>query len=492
MVFWLLLLGIITYIILRTRVAHLTRTPLWVLWLVLMTPAFIWTAWFVVHGNNEPLPTEVAVGSFILSPIIYWFAFSWGRRDFRPPPAEGVATSSTEESDSEQKDGGLPKLADVRPISAEEEQELRDCFDWTVYPLHKLDYRPQAIICRGQLRSRPEVAYQRIREKIEGKFGDRFAIIFQEDFHGKPFFILVPNITPTPDGSQLNKPLLALSLAAITLFTTTVVGTTLGGISPETLQSQPTLLVEGLPYAISLMTILGIHESGHYLAAIAHNIRTTLPYFIPFPIFLGTFGAFVQIRSPMPNRKVLFDISIAGPMAGFVVTLPILFWGLANSTVVELPEDPSMFSIDALDPTFSLLLLLLSKFALGSQLTPTSGIDLHPVAIAGYIGLIVTAFNLLPVGQLDGGHIVHGMFGQRQAARIGQVSRFLVLGLAVLQPSWFLLAVFLFFMPIIDSPALNDISELDNRRDLCGLLAIAVLLLIILPAPNLVMNWLQG
>jgi membrane-associated protease RseP (regulator of RpoE activity) len=239
------------------------------------------------------------------------------------------------------------------------------------------------------------------------------------------------------------------------------------------------------------MTILGVHESGHYFTAIAHRIRTTLPYFIPVPLFLGTFGAFIKIRSPIPNRKALFDIGIAGPLSGLIVTLPILAWGLANSQVVPIPDQPDGLNITALKPQISILLLLFSKIALGSALTVETAIQMHPVAIAGFLGLIVTALNLMPVGQLDGGHIVHAMFGQRTGAIIGQVTRLLVLLLSWVQPDLLPWAILLFFMPVVDEPALNDVSELDSRRDLLGFLALGLLLLIILPAPQLLNQLLQ-
>lgn len=494
MILWLLLLGFITYIILRQRVAHLTRTPVWVLWLAVMAPAFLWMAWFVIHRDRSPLPKEVALGSFVVSPLIYWMLFFWGRRDMHSglnpdPGGDSVPESPRMKAVSR----GFPPVnpQELRALNDGEEQELRDCFDWTVYALHQIDYRPQAVICRGQLRSPPESAYQKICAKIEDKFGDRFLIIFQEDFKGQPFFLLVPNPQQTLSQDELNKPLIALSLAGITLFTTTLFGTELAGFSLEEVQSDPSLLLQGLPYAVALMLILGIHESGHYLAAVFYKIKTTLPYFIPFPFLLGTFGAFIKIQSPMPNRKVLFDVSIAGPLAGFVVTLPLLWWGLVHSTIVPIPENPGIFQITALDPKTSLILAFLSKLALGSQLTLTSAIHLHPVAVAGYIGLIATALNLIPVGQLDGGHIIHAMFGQVKAVRIGQITRIAFLGIAWIHRLWVIWAVLLFFMPIVDSPALNDVSELDNRRDLLGLLAIALLLAIVLPAPRLITQWLN-
>ncbi len=153
------------------------------------------------------------------------------------------------------------------------------------------------------------------------------------------------------------------------------------------------------------------------------------------------------------------------------------------SSVVPLLDTSGLLNYDSLNPRFSLLLTVLSKWALGSKLTPEMAIDLHPVAFAGYIGLVVTALNLMPVGQLDGGHIVHAMFGQRTGAMIGQITRLLVLVLALMERDLMIWAIILLFMPVADEPALNDVSELDNWRDFWGLLALALLVSILLPAP---------
>jgi membrane-associated protease RseP (regulator of RpoE activity) len=273
------------------------------------------------------------------------------------------------------------------------------------------------------------------------------------------------------------------------------VGVRINGVVPTiaAIQSHPAILLQGLPYALTLIFILGIHELGHYIVARYYKIRSTLPYFIPVPFFLGTFGAFIQMRSPVPHRKALFDVSIAGPIAGFVATLPLLIWGLAHSQVVPLPsgEKTGLLNPDALNPKYSILLAIFSKLALGSQLTPQSAIDLHPVAVAACLGLIVTALNLMPVGQLDGGHIIHAMFGQRSAAIVGQVSRLLLLLLSFVQPGFLLWAIILFFIPLIDEPTLNDVTELDNKRDIWGLLAMGLLVSIILPVPQAIASLLQ-
>lgn len=500
MAFWLLLiLGLITYIILQQRVASLTRTPVWVLWLVLMMPAFIWIAWIEIYGNTPAgggaavgprpaMPPALFLGPFIICPILYWILVHMGRRDMGNPASKAADTSAGTEPTPPTPVSADPSPS-VRLLDAQEEAQLRSCFSWNTYALHQIDYRPQAAICKGALRTKPELAYQSISQNIEAKFSDRFCLVFQEDFDGKPLFILVPN----PHGAvqrtaprSLNQPGVCLALAAITLFTTTVAGAQIAGFAPNALSADPKLLLTGLPYALALMTILGCHELGHYFAARFYKIPVTLPYFIPFPIVLGTFGAFIQIRSPMPDRKALFDVSIAGPCLGLLLTLPILIWGLAHSTVVALPERGGIFSVEALNPRFSFLLTLLSKLVIGSSLTAANAIHLHPVAVAGYIGLIFTALNLMPVGSLDGGHMIHAMFGQRNGALIGQTARMLMLVLTFVQPDFLLWGVFLFLIPIIDSPALNDVTELDNRRDFCGLLALTLLAMIILPAPRFI------
>ncbi|RMD72234.1 MAG: site-2 protease family protein, partial [Cyanobacteria bacterium J149] len=277
----------------------------------------------------------------------------------------------------------------------------------------------------------------------------------------------------------------------LTFVTTTIIGAEISGVTTTELETHPELVLQGLPYSLSLIAILGVHELSHYLFAVYYQIRTTLPYFIPIPFFLGTFGAFISIRSPMPNRKAVFDVAIAGPIGGFLVALPVLVWGLAYSDIVPLADDSSMLSFQALDPRFSLLLATISKLVLGSKLVAEKAIALHPAAVAGYIGIIVTALNLVPVGQLDGGHIVHAMFGQGKALVIGQITRLLMILLAFVRGEFLIWAIILMFMPIADQPALNDVTELDNGRDFLGLVAIALLVVILLPLPPTLAQWLN-
>lgn len=491
MIWLLILLGLITYFIVQQRVAGITRTPAWILWLVMMTPALVLSAWTLIYRDRKPIPLELVIGLFVSCLFLYWTLIQWGRIT----SSSTVDTSTATDEDSaaiavpETKTETMP----LRPIDKAEEVSLQGCFPWSIYYLQNIEYRPQAVICRGQLRTTPEVAYQTIRENIAAQFGDRFFVIFQEGQNGKPFFALVPN--PQAQRKQneetLTRPGLALGLLLVSLLTSTLVGMEIAGVTSQQFQDNPALFWQGLPYAIALVTIFGVRELGHYWGAKSHKVRATLPYFIPVPFFIGTFGAFIQIRAPIPNRKALFDLGWSGSLAGFAVTLPFLLWGLAHSTVVPLPDKPEQVNLQALNPTFSLLLTLLSRLMLGNELTAKSAIQLDPVAVAGFIGLALTAFHLMPIGQLDGGRIVHAMYGQRSGAAIGQIARLLLLLLSIVQPSLLLWAIILFLIPVNDEPALNDVTELDNRRDLLGLVALGILLLIILPAPRFVTSLLN-
>ncbi|MFM7424256.1 MAG: site-2 protease family protein [Elainella sp.] len=488
---WLLLLGIFTYFIVRRSVVNVTKTPVWLLWLVMMMPAFVWTAWAIFNQDSQRIPLLLLIGPFVVSSVLYLMLVQRGRPAQPQPQAKAVEAQPQPDEDMAVAMAKRPALV---PMSREEEAELQNCFPWTVYYLQNIEHKPQALICRGQLRASPDLAYKTVQENVQTHFGDRFLLVFQEGVGGKPFFALVPNphakaVDNSASEAPVTRPVVALVLLLATLLTTTLAGALLANPG---LQPPPDLaaLGSGLPYALALLTILGVHELGHYLTARRYRLRATLPYFIPVPPALifpfGTFGAFIQMRSHVPNRKALFDVGLAGPLAGFIVTVPILLWGLAHSTLTPLTPEASLLNFEAFKPTASLLLALLSKLALGDTLTATSALKLHPVAVAGCLGLVITALNLMPVGQLDGGHIVHAMFGQRRAVTIGQIARLLVLGLSFVQQEFLLWAVLLFLMPVIDEPALNDVSELDGKRDFIGLIALAILVMIVLPAPDVV------
>lgn len=497
---WLLillsLLGYFCYVFIVQRVRLMTRTPAWLLWLVVMMPALCLTLWAVIFGPRTPMPTPLGLLLFVGCFVLYVYLIQRGRL---PDGAESVTKNRSlpSEGDRTSPPESLPESnltpLPVRSLTSEEEEELRQCFPWGIYYLQQVEYRPQAVICRGQLRTKPDEAYQTIESNIRAQFGNRFFLVFQEGPTEKPFFALVPNpqgdfrITP----QMIRQPGLALMLAFLTGLMVTWSGQQL--LIQVGINANPTFL-DGLPYTLALMGFFLIREGGHYWTTLRYKIPATLPYFIPMlplpQLPIGTIGAFIQIRSPIPNRKALFDVGTIGAVMGLVAAIGMLIYGLSQSQAIALPPGfrPSVFKFEAMLPEYSLLLTLLSKWMLGADLGAKSAIAMHPVAVAGWLGVLFTAFNLMPVGQLDGGRMVHAIFGQRQGAGIGQLGRFALLLLSLMQPHLLLWAVLLFFLPAIDEPALNDVTELDNTRDVIGLVMLVVLLLIIIPAPKVLLS----
>lgn len=468
-----ILLGILAYWVIRRGVATMTRSPVWLLWLIIMTPILALTIWVLKYGRYAP-PNLLILSLFIICPLVYTWVVLLGRHapDQMPPPTALKAHR--------------PKPPPMLLMEREEEERLRACFPWSVYFLQTIEHRQQMMVCRGRLKASPAVAHSTVQQNVRSQFGKQFLVVLQEERNGQPIFTLIPNkhASTSPENSGW---LLSLVLFILTLSTTTLAGLLLiGELSIPKLLSQPLLLVKGLGYSLAVMSILVVRELAHYASARRHKIAVTAPFFIPVPYFLGTVGAFVRIKAPAPNRRALFDLGLTGPLAGFIVSLPIVIWGLAHSQVVDLTTESSLFNFQSLDPKGSILLTLLSKLALGDSLQIDQAIYLHSVAIAGCLGLVLTALNLMPVGQLDGGHIVHAMYGRWGGAAIGNIARIIVAAMVFIQPEYLLWALLLVFMPSRDEPALDDLSELDGVRDTLGLLAMVLLVLIVLPMPQTV------
>ena len=248
-----------------------------------------------------------------------------------------------------------------------------------------------------------------------------------------------------------------------------------------------TYLSHGILYSLSIISILLAHEMGHYLMCRKYGIGATLPFFIPFPIPqlnpFGTLGAVIKMRGRIPNRRALFDIGAAGPLAGLVITIPVLIIGLQKSTFVPLTDIPqgSLFLGE------SLLFSQLAKLILGA--TP-AGYDtlLHPMAFAGWAGLFVTALNLLPIGQLDGGHILYSLFGYRsQQIYKFTMGAFIVI-CAVWYPGWLLFIILLLWFGYRHPAPDNDFIPLDPKRKLIGYFTFIVFLISFIPVPFQIMK----
>ena len=271
------------------------------------------------------------------------------------------------------------------------------------------------------------------------------------------------------------KPWLNIALFGITLVTTTMAGALQNGVNPLT---DPYQVTSGLPFALTLMTILLVHEMGHYFMARYHGVQATLPYFIPAPSFIGTFGAFIKMKSPPMDRRSLFDVGAAGPLAGLVLAIPAVIVGLYLSTVSTDGGTGGGITLGS-----SIFLRFLSQLTLG-LLPDEANIIMHPIGFAGWIGLFITALNLIPVGQLDGGHVAYALFGQRHiwVSRLS-LATILALGLTRYWDGWLIWGALLLFMGVRHPPPLDPVTPLDLKRKLVGWFVLVVLVLTFIPAP---------
>jgi len=233
-----------------------------------------------------------------------------------------------------------------------------------------------------------------------------------------------------------------------------------------------------LYFAFPLMLILSVHEMAHYMAAKSHGIAASLPFFIPAPFILGTFGAFISIREPIPSKKALLDIGFSGPIAGFLVAIPVLCIGLILSGDMTGPAQEEVLQGGTmLIGTSALFEMFMAVFGL------SGGAGIHPLAFAGWVGFFVTALNLLPVGQLDGGHIARAILGEKSRwAGYGAMGAMLILGL-LFSSSWLFFALLIMFMGLRHPPPLNDVTKLTSARKVVGVAAAIMLILCFVPIP---------
>lgn len=243
------------------------------------------------------------------------------------------------------------------------------------------------------------------------------------------------------------------------------------------LLSNPEALWRGIPFAGALLFILTTHELGHYLLSKIHRVPASLPLFIPGPPhFIGTFGAIIRMRGPILSRRALFDIGVAGPLAGFVVAVVVLIVGLSLSTVVD---RTATYGLHLGEP---LLLQFMSWLVIG-PLPPEANVILHPIGFAAWFGLFVTSLNLLPIGQLDGGHVAYALWGRRQRTMaLAFLPILLILGF-VGWSGWFLWAFMAGLWGVGHPPVMDPHVPLGRSRTIVGWIALAVFVVTFAPVP---------
>lgn len=364
---------------------------------------------------------------------------------------------------------------------------------------------------RGQLLEEDSAAaYERLAVDLRPY---KITPLFRNE-KGKHAIILLEGIfDPQPSKTWVNLVLLVLTVISVLIAGTyyTLGGTYEGPANPEFADLWPYIqssLGGGVAFTVSLLGILLAHEFGHYLAGRYHHTHVTLPYFIPFPLSLfGTMGAFIQLKEPPRNKRILLDIGIAGPLAGLVVAIPILLLGLSLSEVTSLPT--RLIPGQGLQIEGNSLLYLLAKYAVFGQILPApssyggltqfqywlryfftgqplplGGVDvlLHPVAWAGWAGLLVTALNLIPAGQLDGGHVFYVLFGKRASSFLPLILAGLIV-LGFFWGGWWLWALLIFLLGRLHADPLDQITQLDFPRKLVALTGLVIFILVFTPVP---------
>lgn len=351
------------------------------------------------------------------------------------------------------------------PLVAELRAQLGDVFITEKVAVHE-DGRVVAFV--GQLMTDAETAFSLLEQRLK-RLG--YLPVLRR-VKGRDTIL----VAPAPAEGRASRPVINLVLFLATVATVMLGGALQEGYDP--FADPPTALLRGMPFACALLGILVTHEAAHFLAAKAHGVQATLPYFIPMPLSpVGTFGAVIKMESPIKDRKALLDVGISGPLAGLVVSLVVLVVGLHLSQVTRLPPGEGFMTLGT-----GLLVDWITEAVLG-PLSDNMVVILHPIALAGWFGIFITAINLIPISQLDGGHVGYAFFGS--AHRLVSVVVFVgMLALGLLSSWWFLWAVLIFFLGGLNHPPpLNDITPLDTKRKLLAILSFALLFLLGTPRP---------
>ena len=387
----------------------------------------------------------------------------------KPQEQEPVPT----EKPSAPNNGTNPAI-EVVPIPLDDLKLLQGIFSIdTFFATETIPYQ-EGVIFKGNMRGTdPEEVYSRLATSVKERLEDRYRLFLVESPEGRPVIIVLPS-SNDPQPATLPQQILAVVLLVATLATTLEAS---GLLLNFDLFKSPERFQEAFPFALGIWTVFAAHELGHWWQAIRHKVRLSLPFFIP-SWQIGSFGAITRFESLIPNRAALFDISFAGPAVGGIVALLMLVVGLALS------HEGSAFQVPVQFFQGSILVGSLARVFLGASLQGNL-VDVHPLTIIGWLGLVVTALNLMPAGQLDGGRVVQAIYG-RKTARRTTIATLVVLGIvALVNPGnpivlyWAI--VILFLQRGLERPTLNELTELNDTRAILGLLALFLMVATLIP-----------
>ncbi|MBC8122021.1 MAG: site-2 protease family protein [Gemmatimonadaceae bacterium] len=396
--------------------------------------------------------------------------------DLRPDARSGLEPANTEDDVIVPEQSAIPE-ADL--------QTIRGFFGIdTFFVTESFPFR-QGVIFKGNLRGKAALIYPVLSEKLQTYFQDRYRLLLVSDEEGKPAVIVVPTdqdpFQPPPINVLVNVGLLVLTVFALVQMSALFMGVDVF--------TAPERIPETLPIACGVFTVLVVHEIAHYWQAKRYGVKLGLAYPIPlltpiavpplgFVLFPGSFGSFTRFESPAPDRKALFDISLAGPVAGGALALACLVVGLLLSGTTNqtgaLVLEPEYLGV-------STLVGLLAGLLVG-PVSDGQMVALHPLAVVGFLGLYITALTLLPSGKLDGGRIVQAVFGRKTARTTGIITLLLLAAAGIFFPQFLYWAAVLFVLGRApERPPLDEITETDSRRDILALVALFVMAAVLLP-----------
>ncbi len=391
-----------------------------------------------------------------------------------------TAVSQSEPDSSEPQTGERPPAVKMEPekpppVPAEDLQAMQGIFGVdTFFSTETIPYQ-DGVIFQGNLRGEADAVYAELTRKLSDVVGDRYFLFLVPNPESKTVVIVLPSRNKPQVANAIQK-FFAVILAIATFGTCMVTGSLLLSFNPI---EHPERLAEALPIGIGIFSVLVVHEIGHQVVARRHEIKLSWPFFFP-ALQLGSFGAFNRFESLVPNRTALFDVALAGPASGGIFSLLLLFFGFTLSNANSLLAVPS--------PYFrgSIFVGTLARLGLGNQLQAET-VFVHPLVIVGWIGLIITALNLMPAGRLDGGRITQAIYGRRVTGRATAITLIFLAIASLINPlSLYWAIVVLFLQRDLERPSLNELSEPDDTRALLGLLALLIMVLVLIPlSPSL-------
>jgi hypothetical protein len=440
----------------------------------LMAP---WLILFGLMSAGVPVNLAGILLLLVVAVVVYIFlGRSLRKLALQEPPTKPLLdlheppTALTQESTSENVSISASDATEPPPIPADDLQAMKGLFGIdTFFATETIPYQ-DGVIFKGNLRGEADVVWSQLTQKLEAVLGDRYRLFLVQNPKERPVVIVLPSRND-PKPSTIPQKLLAVGLLLGTLMTCCA---TAGALLQFDLFEHFERTAETIPIGLGLFSVLVVHEIGHQVMARYHHVKLSWPFFLP-ALQLGSFGALNRFESLFPNRTVLFDVAFAGPAAGGLYSLILLILGLVLSS----PN--SLFKIPALFFQGSILVGTLARVVLGDSLQGDT-VGVSPLMVAGWIGLVITAINLMPAGQLDGGRAVQAIYGRLTAGRTTVVT-LIFLGIASLVNTLALYwaAIILILQRDLERPSQNELTEPDDARAALLLLALFLMITVLIP-----------